>query len=468
MKENQKGFSILIPLVLLLLFALGIRYHAFWLAHWLGDQKHYLGLAAKLERFGLNQYNLRGINTRYYALDRKRTLIIGEVYAASPDEKGNILKELEESGIKYYDLPLHHIAPGFPYMLMFSRKLFKREGGYSAVVSNLGGGVMRTKPRAFFKSQFYAVVVPLSFSLLFIFLTFHLGRQLFSPRVGLYAAFMLAVNPVDILTSQKIWADDMLATFVVLSFILLVGAVRKEKLYLALLAGASCGVATITKQTGGIALVAVWIYQLIQNKDKLKDFKQWPKVFLDKYFLWFSLGLLTISGYWFFKVSQTYGNPIYMPIQPDIFQTDKSTWFTMLAKRPPPLKFYLRGIPYLAPLLGLACLTLKTLWVKGKVLLTKSEVDRNNIILLWLWFAVFLGLFLVFKAKEHRYMLPAYPAIAILSAYILQRMREFLTRFTDKKIITDGAIIILLLLGAWWSIPIGVNTVITGLVQFFP
>jgi len=464
LKVKQKQFSILIPLILLLLFALGIRHHTFWLAHWLGDQKHYLGLATKLERFGFNHYNLRGINIRYQALDKKRTLILGEVYAVAPDEQGAILKELAESGIKYYDLPLHHMAPGFPYTLILSRKLFKREGGYSTVVSNLGGKVMRTKPRAFFKSQFYAVVVPLAFSLLLIFLTFHLGKQLFSARVGLYAAFLLAVNPVDILTSQKIWADDMLATFVVLSFILIVMAARKEKLYLALLAGASCGVATITKQTGGIALVAVWLHQIIQNKDKFKNLKQWPKVFFDKYFLLFSLGLLAISGYWFFKVAQTYGNPIYTPVQPDIFQTDKSTWFTMLEKRPSPLKFYLLGIPCLAPLFLLACLTLKDLVVKGKACLE----ERNNIILLWLWFAVFLGLFSIFNAKEHRYMLPAYPAIAILSAYILQRIREFLTQFTDRKIITDGAIIILLLLSAWWSIPIGMNTVITGLVQFFP
>ena len=462
-KENRQKILVLTSLIFLLLFTLSIRYHTFWLAHWLGDQRHYLALAAKLEKFGFDHYNLRGIHIRYRALDGEETLTIGEVQAASREGKGDILEELESLGIRYYDLDLHHIAPAFPYMLMFSHKLFRKEGNYSAVVTNLGEWVKIIKPLNFFQSQFYAVIVPLCFSLLLICLTYYLGKEMFSPRVGLYAAFLIAINPVDILTSQKIWADDMLAVFVVLSILLWVISRKKQNLCLALLAGMSCGVAVLTKQTGGVVLFAIWLHQVMENRKGLKNLKQWSQVFFGPYFLMFCGGLLIASGGWFLKVFQTYGNPVYRPPHSDILRTDKSGWFRMLADRPHPLILYLVGIPYLSPLFLLAYLTVRDLWSKGKKMLGKDETSRSNIILLWLWFAVFLGLFFLFsKGKEHRYMLPTYPALAILSACVLHEIRKFLTQFTDRKIISDGAIIILLLLSAWWSIPIGFNTILAN------
>ena len=61
--------------------------------------------------------------------------------------------------------------------------------------------------------------------------------------------------------------------------------------------------------------------------------------------------------------------------------------------------------------------------------------------------------------KEHRYMLPFYPALAILSAYALSKIKNLLSvRLGPKQILLPEIIIIIfLILSAVWSIPIGIN-----------
>ena len=62
--SKRQKIIISILLVLIMVFAFLVRRNTFWLPHWQGDQSHYLGLAMKLDKFGLDYYNLRGIKLK--------------------------------------------------------------------------------------------------------------------------------------------------------------------------------------------------------------------------------------------------------------------------------------------------------------------------------------------------------------------------------------------------------------------
>ena len=195
-------------LIVILLFAYSLRSNTFYLSHFRGDQQTYLGLAMKLEQFGLDGYNLRGIN--FVPLVNPQWGIWGlGLVPAKPGDEGHVIKA------GFTNAPLYPIAPGFPYLLRLSHAIFNKGQPYWTVSLHLGDRVHRERPELFRDTQFYAVIIPLVSSLLLIVLTFVLGKYLYSDTVGLMAALMIAINPIDIMTSQKVWADDSLAVFLV-------------------------------------------------------------------------------------------------------------------------------------------------------------------------------------------------------------------------------------------------------------
>ena len=64
--------------------------------------------------------------------------------------------------------------------------------------------------------------------------------------------------------------------------------------------------------------------------------------------------------------------------------------------------------------------------------------------------------------KENRYMLPAYPAIAMLSADLLQKIGSFIER-KFKRHNGDIFIIAVLMACAFWSVPIGLTCALRNL-----
>ena len=126
--------------------------------------------------------------------------------------------------------------------------------------------------------------------------------MLFSERIGLYAAFMLAANPVSILTSYKLWADDMVAVFVALSVLLFIISKNKEKIWISFIAGLSCGIAVLTKQNAGLIFGGIILYSVWLKRDLLKDIKKWHLLIFDKHLIWYTIGLVIFAGPWFYII----------------------------------------------------------------------------------------------------------------------------------------------------------------------
>ena len=459
-KRVSKKTSMLIAagfFLVILLFAMNIRRHTFNLPHYRGDQHHYIGLAFKIDALGVRGYNLRGIK-----FSRKqehpyfwRFLLV--------NDKGQILEALEKEGnITYYDQPLHHVPFAFPMALVVSHKIFAPQDHYYLLkLTNEREILMHAPPGVGLRNfrfhpdiagkQFYSIIVPLVFSLLLIALTYFLAKKLYNNEwIALVAMYLMAISPVDLLTSQKVWADDMTAALAVLAVFLYVLSVEKKSILLAFAGGISCGLSAITKQNGAFIAFVIILWHFASNYESLLKKETFLKTVFDKNLLLFGLGIITGSGYWFYTVWATYGTPIYRPHLGDIAREATIDWFRLVGERP--WYVYLAGIPYQNPLFILAYISPIWLWLDKK--------NYKSTLLSILWIAVFLYIFKEYLGKggkEHRYMLPCYTAFAILGAYVANYVRMFLDRRLGSRMGT-ALLVIALIASALWSIPIAFRT----------
>ncbi|MBN1868976.1 MAG: glycosyltransferase family 39 protein [Candidatus Omnitrophica bacterium] len=449
---------ILLPLSLsfVLIIHFALRFNTFWLAHYRGDQNQYTGLAMKIQHFGMKGYTLRGIDVKPY--DEENNIL---AMFPSEDEEGDLIRGFKSSGSGYYDIPFFHKGPAFSIAIFLSHQIFSRNKDYLLVYSHLGKEVFKRKPKEFFFSQFYAVIIPLFFSMMLMLLTLSLGKMSFSGRIGIYAAFMLAVNPVSILTAHKIWADDMLAAFVALSALLFLIAQSKQNAWFSFFSGICCGIAVLAKQTGILISGAILLYSLFINIDKIKDIKKWPFLFIDKHLISFGLGMVITCAPWFYKVYRVYGDPLYQPVTSNIDQTDTTGWFAMLKARPGPLKLFSIGIPYMSPPFVFVYAAIYKLMTTFWTSLKKQDAEGKAVVFYWLWILAFMVFFVRSGGgDEHRRMLPAYPAIAILSAYFIDKLRLFAEKLFKNQTTAEILVLALLTACAFWSAPIGLSVVL--------
>ncbi len=448
--------------VFLILVAFTVRVETFWLPKLIGDQAQYLGLAMKLEEYGFREgYNLRGIRGDVFNVPIKdgSPEETGQIFiftpTPDPDWRGDILESLESLGAGYYDQPFFHKPPAFSYVLMFSHRLFLRDKmPYSIVKTNLAERAIRLRPEAFFKIQFYAAIVPLLFGLGTVLLTFFLGVYLFNFRVGLYSALLYALHPVTILMDQRVLSDGMVSFFVVLAVLLFVIAQDKDSLWLYLLSGASCGISVLAKQTGGYFLIAVLIFTVLSSRYQITQFSKLHRIIFNKAFLFTSVGVFLVSGFWFFEIYRRFGNPLWRPHLEAAPEEYASLWFYFLRSRPNNFILYTIGIPFLGPPMAAAYFSLKRFLEEFENMFNKKDHDPR--------FVLFWILILVFGvmpgAGEHRRMMPVYPMIAIMAIYCFEKIRTYsgrISAYMGNCYVRETVFILFFIASSFWMVHVG-------------
>lgn len=436
--DSKSNYRILF---VILLFSLLVRLPAFYLPHRSKDEVQYLGLAMKLENFGLKGYNLSGIDAV-----RNKNGIFDLIPSQNKTEE-----HLSEKFIVYllgrfpefYNRPLFHNPPLFSYTLMALHQLFTVDKPYSAVYANLN----LTNPLfLFFRTQFFYVAIPVVFNLLLIIATFFLGKTMFSRNIGIYAAILISVSPVSLLVSQRIWPDGMLSFFITLSLILYYWGRMRNKLAFIFLAGLSCGVSILTKSSGNITLLIVFIHEIWKNRK------------INKEFIIFFLISIFVAAPWYMMLLKTYGTIFFMPTAYQEELMDIS-WLKFVNSRP--WFAYVVNIPLQTPLFFLAYLSIIKIFI-GKYFKKKEKIQLEKNIFLVTWFTAFIICFLAVVpfglGKELRYILPAYPAIAILSAEYIESIRVHLAN-KFSRITTFILMIILFIISSSWSLAVGLDNI---------
>lgn len=457
-------------LIALLLFSAYLRRYAFWMAHWTGDQSQYTALALKLDKIGMDGYNLRGVRLGISTISEDPPVNIVYVKIGDPSAEGDILRILRLVGQAYWDEPLHMRAPLYPYLLMWSHRFFERDSSYySAVSSHLGSAVASHRPPQVFKAQFWSAVLSFTLNLLIVALTFVLAARLFGARTGAVAAFVMATNPVSLMTAHRALAEDPLVFFSTLS--LLAWWKWGERLPGAALSGALLGLAVLTKQSALYQVPAVWAYAFLTSRADRRTWRGLLRSAFDPRFILFMFGLTAVTAWWFIRVWQTYGDPFHVPAQAMIesLKTDQTGWFETLRRRPHPVIFFLLGTVLSSPLMGFALLSLGRLRA-GLSAVWRGVSDRDPYVFLWLWtLAAYAQLTRPWRlleppsSQEHRYFYIAYPALAALAAAALLEMSR---GWRMAPAVRDAVVCAILLAAALVSVPQGLRVVFENKMLF--
>ena len=154
-------------------------------------------------------------------------------------------KEMADSGRDlpdYFFKPLFKHPPVFTFLLSFSMRIFG-------------------------KTLLSAEYVALLFGVLLIPLTFFIGKELFDSRIAMAAAMFMWIDPVSVITSQKVWMDTTMSFFMLLSLFFFIRGMNLKRGYYFLLGGLACGLAMLTKYTGILVLVTMISVAFVHRRE---------------------------------------------------------------------------------------------------------------------------------------------------------------------------------------------------------
>jgi 4-amino-4-deoxy-L-arabinose transferase-like glycosyltransferase len=222
-----------------------------------------------------------------------------------------------------------------------------------------------------------------------IALTLYAGNRLFGPPAGLYAAAILAGSPLYVLLGQVNTLDMSVSVF-------LAAAVFAFALGRMMLFWAACALAVLSKGLIGIVLpiAAVGLYMLVR--------RDWSIVRRIRP-LAGGLLFLAITAPWFIAVSMANAEFAHFFFVQEHFQR----FTTKMHHRVQPAWYFvpvlLAGMaPWLAPL-GRAA---------ARVFRERTDAE----LLLWIWALVVFVFFSASGSKLPAYILPIFPALAVLVA----------------------------------------------------
>jgi 4-amino-4-deoxy-L-arabinose transferase-like glycosyltransferase len=158
-------------------------------------------------------------------------------------------------------------AQGRPLPDYFFQPVFKYPPLFSLLITQ--------SMRMFGKTVVAAGYVSLLAGVLLIPLVYLLGALVGNRFVGALSAFLMFMDPVAIICSQKIWPETTLALFTLLSVLCFVQTIKQKKYSFFLLSGICCGLATLTKYPEILLVGAYSLYAAIWRKD----------LFANKFFL---------------------------------------------------------------------------------------------------------------------------------------------------------------------------------------
>lgn len=409
-------------LAIVFVLAVLVRSGTFFLGHMGGDQTHYTALAMKLDAMGLDGYSLRDVSLRPDANGRF-TDLIHEINPLFP------LAESSRTGGASPEFRIFYVPPLFAECLRLSHALFQTDGPYRLWLKR---PLAFIRPDAFHVSEFYAAFPPLLFSLGTIFITSVLAwRHFGGPQVAIVAAALLAVSPVDILASNRVWPDTAATFFLSLSLFVYLEAIARQSKWLSFLGGAALGLAILSKSTAVFFVPSVVIASAVGNWRRGGLSEMVEGVLNTTLFFYLSTAFI-VTLPWHAAMSAAYGNPFYWgPFSDADGLVERSRLVHAVDA-------FFQNPAFLLWLMPLRHL------IRGKRL---SEAELQAFVFP-LVLAVTLSVF--WPGREERDFLPAYPALALVSAISLERLRRAL----DKRGDAFGTSVTALAFGAsaLWSL----------------
>jgi 4-amino-4-deoxy-L-arabinose transferase-like glycosyltransferase len=247
-------------------------------------------------------------------------------------------------------------------------------------------------------------------------IAYGLGRVVFSPDAGLFAAIGLAASPRFLMFSRRIIIDVYLAMFMALALLMFVLAEKqpeRRRLYLVLMY-ASIGLGVITKGPVAAALPALVLIVYLALYRRLGKLRE----------MMLPVGLIVIAVIvlpWYIAIYAQHG---WAHIQAFILNDNLSRYTQPFWGPRRNVFFFLRVLmgdffPWSLFLIPLLWFGVQHLWFsrrKEPEPISDEAVQLKNRLsgLLVIWIGVIVVFFSLSRSKEDLYILPVYPCAAAL------------------------------------------------------
>lgn len=300
-----------------------------------------------------------------------------------------------------------------------------------------------------------------------VLLTYELARRMFDATTGLFAGCVLASAIEFCMLAHAATPDSTLLMFTVLTFYLFWKGSRNGRNWWYAPVGMAEGFACLTKGPVGLVLPATVItIFLIWNRE-------W-KPLLSRRMIWAFLAFFIVAAPWYILVSvETRG----AWIKQFIGRENVSRFMTPLENHRGPFYYHFAALlVFFAPwsiFLG------PTIWhaVKQarKAVAVEPDERRKASRFLLCWAGTYLGFFSLAATKLPNYVVPMYPALAILTAWMLNEWRAGRITATNRlpkaaiisfAFIGLAAIVLFLVAGGWIRLPIKM-TIFPNMAQWF-
>ena len=115
-------------------------------------------------------------------------------------------------------------------------------------------------------NDFSITFFPFIFSIGSIILSYLIGKQLFDPVTGVFAAFLIAIFPMEVLFASQLFPYAFIGTLSALCFYLFLRGEQRESYILLLFSGAALGVAYLSRITALYCLLFFAFYLLYKRQ----------------------------------------------------------------------------------------------------------------------------------------------------------------------------------------------------------
>ena len=219
-----------------------------------------------------------------------------------------------------------------------------------------------------------------------VFLVYLVGKILYSRRVGLLAAMIVALMPYHVVVTRQILLDGPLAFFATLSLLLLAQYGRTRNLMWFYASFASMGLTVLAKETGIIMFGAIYIFVALLGTVRLRHM-------VVASFLW----LLVVLPY-----------PISVAMSGRSSTGGQFIAWQLFRRANHPWYFYFTEVP---PVMGFVVLAFA---VVGLIYARKRWTWTETLLVSWI--AIPVVFFVLFPVKGFQYLLPIAMPMAVLAA----------------------------------------------------
>jgi 4-amino-4-deoxy-L-arabinose transferase-like glycosyltransferase len=398
--------------------------------HATGDQRAYLGIAMKLDRFGFRQYNL-------YHIDRIHSDGgVEYVYSSEPD--GELIKAFRMEGLGFFGQPYYHTPPLISYLLLFSHRIFSPNKGYR-VLFPAAANEMGLRQRV--EIQFYSSFVAVFFGIVLLISTFLLARTICDYWTAAITMFLVAISPAVILASERVWQDIPLAALTAVAVLLLLRYFQSKNPTYFVLSVVSYACALLTKNTAILlvpTLLLIAVYFSYQHGNGIERALVNSILTMGLFFLL----VMILTFPWYYTAFSTWGAPFYNSGQAGISKAH----FSFIFSKSRPWYTYLVSLPSMLPLYLLG-------YYRIVRVLVSRTFSKAHILAIW-FLSFFVALTVITHFNEQlgpdsRYMLLAYPPLAILTTSQLLRLRDWLASTFSRRVAHFAIVVSLIICTAW-------------------